>query len=241
MKIKNTKDKKIIQQKIRLLIIEDNRILREGIVNLLKSYPEIEIIDASESSDYTLVKIYHSKPGVILVDTGLRSQNSLRMISMLKKESPGAKIILMDLSPVHADLMQFVKAGASGFILKDSTKDDFLMTIKKVANGAKVIPEGDKESLFSYIVEQAITSGKLKLKDAVRMTEREREIIELIGEALSNREIARKTNLSEFTIKSYVHHIMEKLALNSRTEVAEYAVNSGSLKIIRDSLTTINK
>jgi DNA-binding NarL/FixJ family response regulator len=63
----------------------------------------------------------------------------------------------------------------------------------------------------------------------------------LIGEALSNREIARKTNLSEFTIKSYVHHIMEKLALNSRTEVAEYAVNSGSLKIIRDSLTTINK
>jgi len=241
MIMKNRKDKKIIKQKVRLLIIEDNRVLREGIVNLLKTYPEIEILDASEKNEYTLTKVYHSRPNVILIDLGLRNKNNLQLIGLLKKESPGVKIIVLDLSPVHADLMQFVKAGASGFILKDSTKEDFLDTLKKVANGAKVIPAEDKDSLFSQIVEKAVESGKLNLKDAVRITEREREIIDLIGEALSNREIARKINLSEYTIKSYIHNIMEKLALNSRSEVAEYAFNSGNLKIIKDSLSTINK
>ncbi len=222
-------------RKIRLLLIEDNRLLHDGIISMLNSQSDIKIIPASGSDGNNILSIKRLKPDIILLDLGLRNRSSLNTVETVRKDFPGAKVIVMDLAPVQGDINLFVKAGASGFILKDATLEDFLSTIRAVAGGENVVPPNLSESLFSQIVENALKGGKIKLSDAVRMTKREREVIELIADGLSNKDIALKLRISTFTVKSHIHNIMEKLALHTRLEVANYSLSSSALKkIVKD-------
>jgi DNA-binding NarL/FixJ family response regulator len=216
-------------QKIRLLLIEDNRLLRDGITSMLKHHKDIKVVAASGNGENSILKIHELKPNIILLDLGLRSQNSLHVVEIVKREFPEAKVIVMDLTPAQGDVLQFVKAGASGFILKDATVDDFLATIRSVAVGAKVLPQSLNESLFTQIIEHAVAGGKANIQKAIRMTKREREVIALISDGLSNKEIGQRLHIATYTIKSHVHNIMEKLALHSRLEVANYANSDGAL------------
>ncbi len=227
-------------KKIKLLIIEDNRLLRNGIHSILKAHKDIIIVAASGDGKHTLVKIKELKPNVILLDLGLRSQNSLRVVEIVKKDFPDAKIIVMDLAPVQADILQYVKAGANGFILKDASLKDFLITIRTVSEGATVLPPLLVDSLFSQIVDYAVKEGKFKLKEAIRMTAREREVIVFLGEGMSNKEIGQKIRVSTYTVKSHIHNIMEKLALHTRLEIANYSYTGETLKTVAKSISTIN-
>lgn len=228
--------------RIRLLLIEDNRLLRDGIATMLKGHKDIEVVAASRNGDNSILRIHKLKPNIILLDLGLRSQNSLHVVEIVKKEFPQAKVIVMDLAPAQGDILEFVKAGASGFILKDATLDDFLSTIRSVAEGEKVLPPILNGSLFSQIIEHAVNGGgTLNLTKAIRMTKREREIIGLISDGLSNKEIGTRLHIATYTIKSHVHNIMEKLALHTRLEVANYAYTDGALsKEIAKGLSMIH-
>ncbi|MCL4547095.1 MAG: response regulator transcription factor [Bacteroidetes bacterium] len=227
-------------KKIRLLLIEDNRLLMDGILAILKPQKDIVIIAASGDGKNTLVKIKELKPNVVLLDLGLRSQNSLHVVEIVKKDFPEAKIIVMDLAPVQADILQYVKAGANGFILKDASLKDFLITIRTVSEGATVLPPLLVDSLFSQIVDHAVREGKSKLKEAVQMTKREREVIGLLGEGMSNKEIGQRIHVSIYTIKSHIHNIMEKLALHTRLEIANYSYTDQTLNTITRSISTLN-
>jgi len=228
-------------KKIRLLIIEDNRLLRDGIFKILKPHKDIIIIAASGDGKNTIVKIKQLKPNVVLLDLGLRSQNSLHVVEIVKKDFPQAKIIVMDLAPVQADILQYVKAGANGFILKDAALNDLLITIRTVSEGATVLPPLLVDSLFSQIVDHAVREGKSTLKQAVRMTKREHEVISHLGEELSNKEISQKIHISTYTVKSHIHNIMEKLALHTRLEIANYSYTGDTLKTITRSISMIHQ
>jgi DNA-binding NarL/FixJ family response regulator len=227
-------------KKIRLLLIEDNRLLRDGILGILKPHKDIVIIAASAEGKNTLLKIQQLKPNVVLLDLGLRSQNSLHVVEIVKKDFPEAKIIVMDLAPVQADILQYVKAGANGFILKDASLKDFLITIRAVAEGSTVLPPLLVDSLFSQIVDHAVREGKSKLKEAVRMTKREKEVIGLLSEGMSNKEIGHRIHVSIYTVKSHIHNIMEKLALHTRLEIANYSYTTETLKTISKSISMIS-
>lgn len=229
-----------IMKKIRLLLIEDNRLLRNGIFSIVKSQKDILVIAASGDGKSTLLKIKQLKPNIVLLDLGLRSQNSLHVVEIVKKDFPQAKIIIMDLAPVQADILQYVKAGANGFILKDTTLKDFLITIRSVAEGSTVLPPVLVDSLFSQIVDHAVKEGNSKLQDAVKMTKREHEVIILLCEGMSNKEIAQNIRVSTYTVKSHIHNIMEKLALHTRLEIANYSYSGETLKSIAKSISTIN-
>jgi two-component system response regulator DegU len=216
--------------KIRVLLIEDNRLLREGISEMLNDEEDIKTVSAS-SSDEAFEKAKKLEPHVVLLDLGLRSQNSLKVVELIKKQYPKAEVVIMDLIPAHEEVVEFVKAGVSGFILKDATLDDFLHTIRSVVKGAKVLPPPLTGSLFSQIVEHAIQGGKVdRLIDAVRMTIREQDVICLIAEGKSNKEIARKLNIAVYTVKSHVHNILEKLALHTRLELANFVHTTATEK-----------
>ena len=227
-------------KKIRLLLIEDNRLLREGILAILKPQKDIVIVAASGDGKSSLLKIQQLKPNIVLLDLGLRSQNSLHVVEIVKKEFPKAKVIVMDLAPVQADILQYVKAGANGFILKDASLHDLVITIRTVSEGATVLPPLLVDSLFSQIVDHAVREGKSKLKESVRMTQREREVIEYLGEGMSNKEIGQKVRISIYTVKSHIHNIMEKLALHTRLEIANYSYTDQTLKIITKSISMVN-
>jgi len=229
-----------MMKKIRLLLIEDNRLLRDGILSILKPHKDILIIAASGDGKNTLVKIKQLKPNVVLLDLGLRSQNSLHVVEIVKKDFPLAKIIIMDLAPVQADILQYVKAGANGFILKDASLNDLLVTIRTVSEGATVLPPILVDSLFSQIVEYAVREGKSNLKEAVQMTKREKEVIGFLSEGMSNKEIGQKIHISTYTVKSHIHNIMEKLALHTRLEIANYSYTTETLKTIDKSISLVN-
>jgi len=208
-------------KKIRLILIEDNRLLREGINTMLKKEPDISVVAAFGDSDIGLDKITELKPNVVLLDLGLANNNSLDFVKSLKTENKEIKIIVMDLIPIQEDIMRFVEAGVSGFILKDATISEFTKTIRSVAGGEKILPPIMAESLFSQIVDSGVKKmGPSKMIQSVKMTNREREIVALIAEGLANKEIAFKLSLSIYTVKSHVHNILEKMALNTRVQIA---------------------
>jgi DNA-binding NarL/FixJ family response regulator len=211
-------------KRIRLILIEDNRLLREGINAMLKKDPDINVVAAFSDGDFVREKINELKPNIVLLDLGLANQNSLELVKYLKDEYHDIKVIVMDLVPIQEDILRFVEAGVSGFILKDATIAEFTKTIRSIAGGEKVLPPILAGSLFSQIIDYGIKElGPSKLIQSVKMTKREREIIELIAEGLANKEIAYKLNLSIYTIKSHVHNILEKMALNTRVQIAIHA------------------
>ena len=121
--------------KIRILLIEDNRLLREGIAELLKKQPDMNVVTTVGNGENILALIDKQKPNLVLLDLGLRSQNSLHIVKLVKKDYPEVKIIVMDLIPLQADVFEFVQAGVSGFMLKDISVAEFLKTIRAVNEG----------------------------------------------------------------------------------------------------------
>jgi two-component system nitrate/nitrite response regulator NarL len=217
--------------KIRLLLVEDNRLLRDGLTAMLNEQADIEVVAAFGNGKEAVLKAAQDlNPQILLLDLGLKGQNSLQLVESVKKGCGEIKVIVMDLLPVQADMVDFVRQGVVGFILKDATFDDFLATIRSVAAGSSVLPPSLTGSLFSQIVEQAVGQSKAKLIESVRMTKREREVMELIAEGLSNKEIAQRLHIATYTVKSHVHNILDKLALHTRLQVASYAHDQGISK-----------
>ncbi len=218
-------------KKIEILLIEDNRLLRDGIASMLKKENDMHVVATVGNGENILTMIGKNKPEILLLDLGLRSQNSLQIVKLTKQNFPETKIIVMDLVPLQADVFEFVQAGVSGFILKDANVAEFYKTIRSVYKGAQVLPPHLTGSLFSQIVEHAVNGTKpAVIAESVRMTKRERQVIELIADGSTNKEIAQKLHLSTYTVKSHVHNILEKLTLNTRVQIAKHAHLSNSFK-----------
>jgi DNA-binding NarL/FixJ family response regulator len=156
--------------------------------------------------------------------------SGLRVMTSLARKTPDVKVIGMGLIPTQADVIEFVQAGASGFIMKGASVGEFLETVRTVALGGKVLPPQLTHSLFSHVIESALKKGNGHLQNAVRMTTREREIIALIAEGMSNKEIAGRLDIATYTVKSHVHNILEKLALHSRLEISTNGRDGEAIK-----------
>jgi DNA-binding NarL/FixJ family response regulator len=207
-------------KKIKILLIEDNSILRDGIKALIDAQPDLKVVAASAGNRDTLEQARNLKPQLVLMDLGLRNENGVRTVAALTKELPQIRIVGMGLIPSQQDIIELVQAGAAGFLLKDATIVEFLETIRGVVRGMKILPPLLTGSLFSHVVDHALRKGNGKLPNAVRTTKREGEIIGLIAEGMSNKEISQRLNLSTYTVKSHIHNILEKMALHSRLEIA---------------------
>jgi DNA-binding NarL/FixJ family response regulator len=226
-------------KKILIVVIEDNRLLREGITTMIGEQPDLKVTAAFGDCVKALQFIRQSQPDIVLLDLGLRNQNSLNLAKVLKKDFQKIKIIIMDLVPLQEDLLVFVQAGVSGLIPKEASVDEFLKTIRSVAAGAKVLPSNLTELLFSQIVNKTVNElNPSKINSSVKMTKRERQVIDLVADGLTNKEIAQKLNISTFTVKSHVHNILEKLALHTRMQIVKYSniYESHSIEIDTDSL-----
>jgi DNA-binding NarL/FixJ family response regulator len=210
-----------------LVLIDDNRLLREGLTALIHSQPGFKVLTASADVDEALKKAREAKPDVVLVDFGLADHDSLSLTATVHAEVPEARVIVMGLLPLQEDVANYVRAGASGFIMKDASFEDFFATIRAVAAGAEVLPQALTNSLFTQIARNAVGRSKARVLESVRLTNRERQVIELLGEGLANKEIATRLHIAVHTVKSHVHNVLEKLALRSRLEVAAFSHRSG--------------
>ena len=210
---------------ITVAIVDDNRLVREALAAMLGRLPDVQIVAAASANAEVLDR---ETPDVLLLDAGLGDEDSLNVAAAIAKRRSGTKVVIMDLMPTNEDIVQFVNAGVAGFVLKDATFDEFVATIRAVAAGEKVLPPRMTETLFSQIALGGDARGRERVLEDVRMTRREREVIELIGEGLSNKEIAQRLNIAAHTVKSHVRNVMEKLALHTRLQIAAFARRDGS-------------
>jgi len=205
-----------------LFLIEDNRLLRDGLASML-SAQGLSVIATARSGNEALREVARVKPQLILLDSALGDRDSPRFVQEVRQSFPDIKIIVMGLLPSHEDIVEFIRAGVAGFILKDATIEVFVATILSVADGVSVLPSVLTTTLFSHVAAQAASRGRRGTKAAVRMTARERQVMASIADGLSNKEIADRLHIATHTVKSHVHNILEKLALHTRLEVAAYA------------------
>jgi len=229
-------------KKISILVIEDNRLLRDGIAEILKKQPDMHVVATFGDGENVLFMIGKHNPNIVILDLGLHNQNSLEIVKLTKLHFPETKIIVMDLIPLQADVIEFVEAGVLGFILKDASVAEFLKTIRSVYQGARVLPPHLTGSLFSQIVDHAINEFKTSaIVESVRLTTREKQVIALIANGSSNKDIAQKLQVSAYTVKSHVHNILEKLALHTRVQIASQVLLSEANKTAIDAASLINE
>lgn len=205
---------------IKVAIVEDNRLVRDGLT--LKLNEQAGFTVAYGAANGSLEKLREAASDVLLLDVGLEGEDSLELAQRIRVELPALRVIAMDLLPVHEDLVEFVTAGVAGFILKDATLDELVTTIRSVAAGRTILPPEMTSTLFSQIVEEAIARGLAGVSEATDLTPRERKVVSLIGDGLSNKAIAAMLGISPHTVKSHVRNVMDKLALHSRLQIAAY-------------------
>ena len=129
-----------LAKRIRVLVIDDNRLVREGLGALLAAQPDLTVVAAAEDTATGLGRLLELKPHIVLVDAAMDNGDSHHFVESLRKAAPEAKVIVMDLLPAPEDVIEFVQAGANGFIMKNASVEDLVSTIRSVAQGADVVP-----------------------------------------------------------------------------------------------------
>ena len=207
---------------ISIVLIEDNRLLREGLEAMIRARQGFKLLASSSDAETALRTVREARPDVVLVDFGLEDHDSLTLTATVRTEVDEARVIVMGILPLQEDVANFVQAGASGFIMKDASFDEFFATIRAVADGGEILPPALTNTLFSQIARGTVSGNHASILESVRLTGRERQVVELLSEGLSNKEIAARLQIAVHTVKSHVHNVLEKLALRSRLEVAAY-------------------
>lgn len=208
---------------------------------MLTKQKDMHVVATVSNGENILALMEKLKANIVLLDLGLRNRNSLHLVKLIRKSFYDAKIIVMDLIPLQTDVFEFVQAGVSGFILKDANVADFYNTIRTVFQGAQILPPNLTGTLFTQIVEHAVNGATPSaIAESVTMTKREKLVIELIADGSSNKEIALKLHLSPYTVKSHVHNILEKLALNTRVQIAKHAHLSNAYNTAIDNTSLLD-
>ncbi len=215
----------LLAQRIRVLTIDDNRLMRGGLSALLKTQRDLQVVGAVADLAAAVRRVPVVAPHVVLVDAGLGT-DGCRCVEQIRQSAPAARVIVMDLLPAPEEVVAYVKAGAKGFIMKDATVADFVDTVRSVAKGSDVIPRVLAGTLLSHIAEDAVVHQRPEAADAVRMTKREQEVMQLITEGLDNKAIAQQLRVAGDTVKSHVRNILEKLTLHSRLAIAAHSRKS---------------
>jgi DNA-binding NarL/FixJ family response regulator len=127
-------------QRTGVLVIGDNRMVRDGLVALLDAQPDFRVVAAGEGPDAGLRRVQETKPDVVLVDAFLGNQRSHRLVKSVRTTAPEARVVVMDMLPAEEDVVEFAEAGATGFVVKSASTDDLVATVRSVAGGADVVP-----------------------------------------------------------------------------------------------------
>jgi DNA-binding NarL/FixJ family response regulator len=226
-----------MKARIRLLIVDDHRLFAESVASLLSVQDEITLlgsetamIDSITTIGEILNRIRALPADIILINAGIEAWNAAKLTSQIRSEMPDLKIIILGLDYCEQSVMEFVEAGASGYILKEASFEELLYTIKTVAEGRASCSPHVAAMIFARITELSQErSVRARLLENI-LTPREKGILELIALGLGNKEIAQRLHISLYTVKNHVHNILDKLKVKYRREAIRLAFESGLLK-----------
>ena len=220
---------------IRVLLVDDHALFRSGIKSLLQRHAEFEIVGEAGDGMEGVKRAGQLKPDVVLLDLHMPGLSGRDAAAMMAEESPSSNVLMLTVSEDAEDLIETLRAGACGYLLKNIEADALIAAINKAAEGESVISpqmmgklrKGVRGELPPKTAAQTVVASELN-----KLSPREREILTFLARGQSNKEIARKLELAESTVKIHVQNILRKLNLTSRVQAAVFAVEQG---IVQDS------
>ncbi|HYM79486.1 MAG TPA: response regulator transcription factor [Candidatus Dormibacteraeota bacterium] len=203
-----------------VFLLAENRLLREALIRLLSKRSEVRVVGANSYSPSVHHEILAAHPQIILLDSSGLTFSKSTLISTLRSAIRNLRIVMVDMDSNEENFLGAVRAGIAGYVLKDASASEVAATIGAVATGKAVCPPSLCMTLFRSIMQQAAPSSTT-WGSGLGLSRREREIVDLLRQRLSNKEIAARLNLSEQTVKNHVHHALRKAGVTTRFSIVE--------------------
>jgi two-component system NarL family response regulator len=204
--------------KLRLVLADDHSVLREGLALILDALPDMTVVAQASTGEEALHLCGEHEPDVLILDLQMPGEGGVNTVKRLLKKRPEAKILILTAYDIDEDIYRSMHAGASGYVLKDTPREELIGAIRTIASGQRYVGRTTGAKLASRI-------------GAPELTVRELSVLECVAAAHANKEIADKLSISEGTVKSHVNSVMQKLGALSRTDAAITALRKGLIKL----------
>jgi DNA-binding NarL/FixJ family response regulator len=207
---------------IKVLIVDDHNLVREGLKAVFDQGDEVEVVGEAGSGDEALELVDKVKPDVVLMDISMPGMNGIQATKLIREKHPDAKIVMLTMLDQEGYVYEAVKAGATGYMLKNTSSDDLVHAIQTVFEGKALLhPDATAQLLKEFV-----SLADNKAKD-YGLSSREMEVLQLLSQGNTNKEIAKALWISEQTVKTHVAHIFDKLGTSDRTETVATALRNG--------------
>lgn len=210
-----------------VLIVDDHPLFRRGVAQLLAMDPEIHVVGEAADQAGALAMARQHEPDLILLDLNLKGESGIDILSALKDEDAARRVVMLTVSDAPDDLMQAIRAGADGYLLKDMEPEDLLERVREALTGTTVISDALAGRLAAALRAEAQDSARKSERDLALLTDREQVVLRCLADGQSNKLIARTLSITEGTVKVHVKHLLKKLNFRSRVEAAVWATQIG--------------
>jgi len=211
---------------ISILVADDHTLVRRGIVRLLEDQPNLEVVGEAADGHEAVARAAELQPNVVLMDIGMPGMNGLEAAETIKQRYPGVQVLMLTVHDDEEYLFRALKAGASGYVLKEAETAELVMAIDAAHRGEVFLyPSIAQRLVCDYL--RRVGEGGPEEQHLATLTDRQREVLQLVAAGCTNLEIAERLVISPFTVQSHRNNIMRKLDLHSRTELIKYAIRLG--------------
>jgi len=206
--------------KISLLLVDDHPMVQDGLLACFSYYDDIEVLGVSNDGETALTKALALKPDVILMDVSMPSMNGIDATEIITEQLPDTKVLIFSMHDTAEFVRSAIQAGASGYVLKDTSSEEVYYAIKAVAKG---------NTHFSSSIAKTLIEHPAKAEDD-KLTTREQVILSLVAQGLSSKEVAKELNISFRTVDAHRRNIKSKLNIDSLVDLVRYAINHGLIE-----------
>jgi two-component system nitrate/nitrite response regulator NarL len=216
---------------ISIIVISDYKLFRESLLLVLESVGSFKVFSATSHIHKVIQKVYDCQPDIVLLDVNLPDKKALVLTSQIAQEFPSVKSLMLGIDETESEIGGCVEAGASGYVTRDASLDELLHAIELVARGETLCSPQIAHGMFSHLSKLVRIAGGDRVTEPNILSLRETEILQLIAEGMSNKQIAEHLFLSLYTVKNHVHNILKKLQVKHRLEAVHYASQRGLVQL----------
>ena len=212
--------------RLRILVVDDLALFRQGVVSLLSGQPDFEVVGEAANGLDALAQARDARPDLVLMDISMPEIDGLEATRRITRELPQVGVVILSVADDDQSLFEGLKAGAHGYLLKTIEPRAFLNTLRQVARGEAPISRGMATRLIGEFARQAQRAAPAPAPGS-GLSEREKEVLELVAQGKSNKEIAAALSIADNTVKNHLKNILEKLHLANRVQAATFALREG--------------
>ena len=214
---------------IRLLLVDDQSLICQGLQAVLNQEADLQVVGTAENGQVAIELVATLQPDVVLMDIRMPVMTGIEATRLIAEQFPDVKVLVLSTFDDDRDIAQSMRSGAKGYLLKDMPAPELAEAIRLVHRGYSQMAPGLMEKLLTNVLDSGDIHPQTEPEELTQLPPRERDVLRLIGQGCTNREIANQLHLAEGTVKTYVTHLLNRLTLRNRSQLAIYANSIGSV------------